>query len=180
MQHAFSFFFCIVSNFNITIYIDWHFQCMLEYTGSLTCVCDLLACVYTQRTLVYSLIQRTFVMSGQNLTGKMGGQVESLAENGHPYIWWSCMTVLNFGFRERALLLCTTDSPTLGLWLQLFWTATSGMSHSYSHKGYSNKITAWPALPSPRYMLIKILKNLTSCKFPPMGNGIYIIYICWS
>ena len=103
-------------------------------------------------------------------SGKMGGRVESLAENGHPYIWWSCMIMLNFGFRKRVLLLCATDSPTLGLWLQLFWTATSGMSHSYSHKGCSNKITAWPAL--PWYMLI-IKKNLTSCEFPPMGNGIY-------
>ena len=32
-------------------------------TGSLTCVCDLFACVYTQGTSVYSLLQRTWVAS---------------------------------------------------------------------------------------------------------------------
>ena len=53
------------------------FQCMLGYfyvsiihwtTGSLTCACDLFACVYTQGTSVSSLIQKTFVESVQNLT----------------------------------------------------------------------------------------------------------------
>ena len=34
----------------------------------LVCICDLFACVWTQGTLVYSLIRRTFVESSLNLT----------------------------------------------------------------------------------------------------------------
>ena len=42
--------------------------------GPLMCVRDLFACIYTQGTLVYSRIWRTFVESAQNLTlGKSQG-----------------------------------------------------------------------------------------------------------
>ena len=40
-------------------------------TGSLTCVCDLFACVDTRGTSVYSLIRRTFVESAQD-SGLLG------------------------------------------------------------------------------------------------------------
>ena len=57
-------------------------------TGSLTCVCDLFACVYRQGTSDYSLIRRTFVESAQNLTPeKSQGGRKSLAKNGHQSIW---------------------------------------------------------------------------------------------
>ena len=53
------------------------FQCFhnaLNCEVSLTCVCDLFACVYTRGTSVYSLIRSTFeVESAQNLTPEKGG-----------------------------------------------------------------------------------------------------------
>ena len=63
-------------------------------TGSLTCVCGLFACVYTQETSVYSLILWTFVEPALNLTleKSQGGRAQSkLARNSHPSIWWPCM-----------------------------------------------------------------------------------------
>ena len=38
-------------------------------------------------------------------------RAHSLARNGHKSIWWTCWIVLNLGFWEWLLLLCTTDSP---------------------------------------------------------------------
>ena len=56
--------------------------------GTDTDVCDLFACVYIQGTLVYSLIQRTFValacteLDSQEITR----QAQSLAHNSHPLL----------------------------------------------------------------------------------------------
>ena len=44
--------------------------------GSLTCVSDLLACVYTQETSVYSLIQRTSVVCTELDSKTISGRVQ--------------------------------------------------------------------------------------------------------
>ena len=78
-----------------------HFQCMLGHfvvfiihrtltrtTGSLTCVCDLFAYVYTLGTSVYSFIRRIFVRVYTELdSGEMSGRPQSLARNCHPSMW---------------------------------------------------------------------------------------------
>ena len=103
-------------------------------TGSLTCVCDLFACVYTRGTSIYSLIRMIFATEFDS--GETSGRAQSLARNGHPSVWSPRSIVFHFGFRERAgalalhhwlshcsapltvPLLCTTDCPTaLHHWL---------------------------------------------------------------
>ena len=51
-------------------------------------------------TFVYSLIQRTFVGSAQNLAPEKSQCLRSLAHNGHPSIWWLCLIVVNVDFWE--------------------------------------------------------------------------------
>ena len=64
-------------------------HCPLTWTtGSLTCVCDLFACVYTRGTSVYSFIRRTFVGSAQFDPGEIAERVQSLACNRYASIWW--------------------------------------------------------------------------------------------
>ena len=66
-------------------------QTLTWSTGSLTCVCDLFACVYTWGTSVYnnSLIRRTFVESVQNFDSReIWGRAQSLAHKltlTHPF-----------------------------------------------------------------------------------------------
>ena len=96
------------------------------------CVRDLSACIYTQGTLVYSLIWRTFVESAQNLTGEIAGRVESLTHKGHPSIWWPRSIILNFGFPERVHMLCTTDSSCLCFQTSFSWFS-SPLSLNWSY-----------------------------------------------
>ena len=58
-------------------------------------------------------------------------RVQSLAQNGHPSVWWPCLILLNFGFWERVLLLCTTDSPYLGKFILHEWYAASVQFQTY-------------------------------------------------
>ena len=98
-----------------------YFVILTWTTGSLTCVRDLFARVYTRETSVYSLIQRTFVESAQNSTPeKSQDGSKSLARNGHPSIWWPRSIVLNFGFRDAAQ---RSVSPSEGV-------STAASSHS--------------------------------------------------
>ena len=43
-------------------------------------------------------------------SGEILGQVQSLACNFHPSIWWQHLIMLCFGFQEWVLLCCATDS----------------------------------------------------------------------
>ena len=74
-------------------------------TGSLMCVCDLFACVYTQG-LVQCLIWMTFM--GYSICTEFSPQgnlptvsTQSLAQNGHPSIWWPCLVMLAPAFESE-------------------------------------------------------------------------------
>ena len=76
------------------------------------CMCDLSACMYTWGTLVYSCIRRTFVECTEFDSRESLGQVQSLACNSYPSVWWPHSVVFQ-DFCFRLLLLHTTDSPSV-------------------------------------------------------------------
>jgi len=98
-------FFCVLPN--LILWRFWHLQCMLDYlsvsriqgtltwiTGSLICVCDLFACVYTQGASIYSLICMAFV------------------ENLHRiWLWRNRRALVTHPCGHHARL-CTTNSST--------------------------------------------------------------------
>ena len=87
-------------------------------TGSLTHVNVIFFAnihVYTHRGLPFIdsfkwlLLSLHRIWLQRNLEG--GGGAQSLEHKSHPSIWWPCSIVLNFGFREWALLLYAAISP---------------------------------------------------------------------
>ena len=81
------------------------------FPGFLRCITDLFACVYTQGTLIYSLIQRTFVFRSPywiSLQKSLGTRrPQSLACNCQPSTWWPFLTcILHSLLRVNALTLC--------------------------------------------------------------------------
>ena len=75
-------------------------------------VCDLCAWVETQWTSADSLIQRTFIVSAQNLIQENCQWAQSLACNSHPSMLWPWrLIVLDFWQWVFLILLCTSGSP---------------------------------------------------------------------
>lgn len=90
----------IICNSIIHLTLTWN-------VGSLACICDRFACIYTWRALVYSLIY-SFIKSAQNFSGEISGQVRSLARSGSPSTWWPRSVTLRFWV--PMISFCTTNS----------------------------------------------------------------------
>ena len=78
---------------------------------------------YARGSSVYSLIQRTFIVSCTEFdSGEISGLAQSLARNGHSFLCWPRSIVLNLTwlFRASALALCATDPPALSVHA-VFW-----------------------------------------------------------
>ena len=76
-------------------------------------------------------------------SGETSGWAQSLAHNGCLSICWRRSIVLNLGFREWVLLLCTTDSPALSI-----------------HKCETLKSCSYPSL---LYIFKSIVVNSRNC-----------------
>ena len=94
----------ILSNFNImkpdTSGVYWvNFGVNFHNDNQPNMDYRILTCVYNVILLhVYTHRPRDFC---RIITEEMSGRVHSLANNGHPSIWWPCSIVFNFGFESE-------------------------------------------------------------------------------
>ena len=97
-------------------------QTLTRITGSLTCICDLFACITYGDLGLWSHPKKIFFFFF------WGGDVrvctefdlgetcmQSLAWDSHPSMWWPCSVVLNHDFQEWVFSLCATIFSILAI-----------------------------------------------------------------
>ena len=70
-------------------------------------------CIYTHGGPQFQVSSKGLVWSLHGIWLRRNlrmGAKQTIGVNGHPSVWQLCLVVLNLGFWERALSLCSTDS----------------------------------------------------------------------